>query len=290
MASVLLSNDPAGTARRNDPPPRASLARLLETPKAQLLVVFALLAAVALPNEGIVPAGSRLMLAALAAVAVDLPFVLRAARGWRFPTSALLSGVIVGMVLDTNTPFVVVAGASALAILSKRLLRTPREHVFNPAALALLLAALAFGSGESWWGALGNLPTPFAVVLVVLGSVLVDRMNKFPLVLSFGAVYFALLTALAFVNPGLVAEQFRDPFVQAALFFALFMLTDPPTSPNRYLEQVVYGSLAATTAGAAQVFGAGQVYLLIGVLAANAWLAVHRWANRRWVQTGALAT
>ena len=69
--------------------------------------------------------------------------------------------------------------------------------------------------------------------------------------------------------------MFREPFLQAALFLAFFMLTDPPTSPNRYGDQVWFGVLAALSAGAAQLLGAGQVFLLIGVL------VVERRAGRR---------
>jgi Na+-translocating ferredoxin:NAD+ oxidoreductase RnfD subunit len=59
------------------------------------------------------------------------------------------------------------------------------------------------------------------------------------------------------------------------------MLTDPPTSPNRYGDQFWFGVLAAVTAGMAQLLGSGQVYLLIGVLVANAVLALVRYARRQ---------
>ncbi len=75
--------------------------------------------------------------------------------------------------------------------------------------------------------------------------------------------------------------MFREPFLQAALFLAFFMLTDPPTSPNRYLDQVWFGALAAVSAGVAQLLGAGQVYLLVGILVPNAMLAIVRYARRQ---------
>jgi Na+-translocating ferredoxin:NAD+ oxidoreductase RnfD subunit len=75
--------------------------------------------------------------------------------------------------------------------------------------------------------------------------------------------------------------MFREPFVQAALFLAFFMLTDPPTSPNRYLDQIWFGLVAAVSAGVAQLLGAGQVYLLLGVLVPNAVLALVRHARRQ---------
>ena len=138
-----------------------------------------------------------------------------------------------------------------------------------------------FGSGQSWWGALGDAPGPLALVLIACGVFIVDRLNKFPLVLAFLAAYFAAFAGASIVAPAAVAEMFRSPFVQAALFLAFFMLTDPPTSPNRLGDQVVYGLAAALVAFVSQLLGAGQVYLLLGVLAANVWLAVTRWLQRR---------
>jgi Na+-translocating ferredoxin:NAD+ oxidoreductase RnfD subunit len=82
-------------------------------------------------------------------------------------------------------------------------------------------------------------------------------------------------------SPHAVAEMFREPFVQAALFLAFFMLTDPPTSPNRYLDQIWFGLVAAVSAGVAQLLGAGQVYLLLGVLVPNAVLALVRHTRRQ---------
>ena len=174
-------------------------------------------------------------------------------------------------------------------MLSKRILVTGRGHIFNPAALALVWAPIAFGSGESWWGALGDSAWPWLIVLIAAGVFLVDRLNKFPLVLTFLAVYFAFFSIASTFNPHAVAEMFRDPFLQAAVFLAFFMLTDPPTSPNRYVDQVWFGVVAALTAGVAQLLGAGQVYLLIGVLVPNAVLAVVRYARRQTAEASARA-
>ncbi len=56
-----------------------------------------------------------------------------------------------------------------------------------------------------------------------------------PLVLTFLGTYFLLFTVTAFVsNPQWVAEIFRAPDLQAALYFSFIILTDPPTSPAKY--------------------------------------------------------
>jgi Na+-translocating ferredoxin:NAD+ oxidoreductase RnfD subunit len=255
--------------------------RLLRTPKSQMLVILAVLLAVTVPVSGGLGLLPNLLAALVPACLIDGLWMSIESRRWRFPTSALLSSLFVFSILSTNESWLVVAWTSSFAILAKRLVRTNREHIFNPAAFALVWAPIAFGSGESWWGALGDMPWLWIGLLIVLGVYMTDVLNKFPLVLTFLIAYFTFFALVSVPNPAGVAEMFRQPFVQAALFLAFFMLTDPPTSPNRYADQVWFGLLAALIAGLTQLFGAGQTFLLLGVLAANAVLAVVRFARRR---------
>jgi Na+-translocating ferredoxin:NAD+ oxidoreductase RnfD subunit len=255
--------------------------RYLRTPKVQMLLAFVVLLAITIPSSGGLALLPKLAAAVLPACLIDGVWMSLPARRPRFPMSALLTGLFVFSILSVDESWLVLAWTGAFAVLSKRILSTDREHIFNPAALALLWAPIAFGSGESWWGALGDVPWVWMVVLVAVGLFITDRLNKFPLVLSFLSIYFGFFTIASVYNPHAVAEMFREPFLQAALFLAFFMLTDPPTSPNRYLDQVWFGVLAGLTAGAAQLLGAGQVYLLIGTLVPNGVLAIVRYARRQ---------
>jgi Na+-translocating ferredoxin:NAD+ oxidoreductase RnfD subunit len=261
----------------------------LRTPKGQLLAIFALLLAIAGPQAGGTGLVPNLLAAVVPACLIDSVWMAVESRRLRWPTSALLSGLIVFFILSTTESWLIVAWTSSFAVLSKHIVRTEREHIFNPAALALVWAPIAFGSGESWWGAFGDLAWAWIAVLLVVGVFLTDRLNKFPLVLTFLAAYFGFFTMASLGNPHAVAEMFREPFLQAALFLAFFMLTDPPTSPNRYGDQFWFGLLAALSAGVAQLFGAGQVYLLAGVLVPNALLAIVRFWRRRSVSEPLLA-
>ncbi len=142
------------------------------------------------------------------------------------------------------------------------------------------MAIPLFGTGQSWWGALPDLSWPFAFVVIAVGMFIVQRVNKFPLVLAFLGTLFTLSAVLGRFDPVTAAEMFRTPFVQASLFLALFMLTDPPTSPARYSEQVAIGVLTALVSVVAEELGAGQSYLLVGLLVGNAALAVRRALSR----------
>jgi Na+-translocating ferredoxin:NAD+ oxidoreductase RnfD subunit len=250
---------------------------LIRTPKGQLLLIFAALFALI----GGVSQWPNLAAAVVTACLIDGAWIWLEVGRPRFPISALLSALIVYFILSPSESWLVVAWTSGFAIATKRLVRVRRGHIFNPAALALLWAPLAFGSGESWWGALAELPGPWTLVVIATGVLLVDRLNKLPLVLTFLLAYFGLFTVVSLTQPQLVAEMFRPPFLQAVLFLAFFMLTDPPTSPNRYADQVWYGLVAAGAAVLAQLLGAGQVYLLVGALVANLGLAgVRAWRRQ----------
>jgi len=72
-----------------------------------------------------------------------------------------------------------------------------------------------------------------------------------------------------------------DPDLHAALFFAFFFLTDPPTSPNRYRDQIICALIVA--AAGYLIFerlGAAH-YLLSGVLVGNVWEAGRRYVGSR---------
>lgn len=257
------------------------LRHFLRTPKGSLLAVFLVFFAVGANVAGWTVVLPHMLATTIGAVVPELAIARFDNRLRGLPSSALLSVMIVGFVLSPLTPLPITAAVAILATLSKHIISTSRWHGFNPAALALLVAVPLFGTGQSWWGALADLSWPFVIVLLAGGAFIVDRINKFPLVLSFLGVMFCLLTGLSYIAPVTTAELFRAPFLQATLFLALFMLTDPPTSPARYKDQVAIGALVGAASVAAQLLGAGQAYLLVGLLIGNVALAVRRWLNEQ---------
>jgi Na+-translocating ferredoxin:NAD+ oxidoreductase RnfD subunit len=255
--------------------------RFLRTAKGALLAVFVGLFAVGATAVGWPIAVPHMLAAVLGAGLTELAVARLDRRQVGWPSSAILSGMIVGFVLGPATPWAVTAAVGILATLSKHLFATARWHVFNPAGLALLASVPLFGTGQSWWGALPDLSWPFVLVLLAGGAFIVDRINKFPLVLAFLGASFTLLTVLGRTDPVTAAELLRTPFVQATLFLAVFMLTDPPTAPSRYTDQVVIGVLVAVASVAAEKLGAGQAYLLVGLLVGNIALATRRLLSQR---------
>jgi hypothetical protein len=77
-----------------------------------------------------------------------------------------------------------------------------------------------------------------------------------------------------------VAAIFRPPDAHAALFFAFFILTDPPTSPVKYPDQLVCGVIVAVSSFVVFQWIGAVYFLLAGVLVGNVWEAWRR-ARRR---------
>lgn len=258
----------------------AQLARFGRTPKGVLLLVFVALLAPAAAAAGSASL-AHVAWAAAGAIVVDLAAGRVGGKPLRWPSSALLSGVIVAFVLGVETPGLVAAAVGALASSTKYVFQSRRGHVFNPAGLALLAAVPLFATGESWWGALADMPAAWILLLVVVGTLVVDKVNKYPMALSFLGSLYGVFTIAALNDPTRVAELFRTPFIQSSLFLAFFMLTDPPTSPGKVSDQAWMGALAGLVAAAAQLLGLGQVYLLVGLVAANVALVAQRWLQDR---------
>lgn len=251
------------------------------TPKGLLLPILIALVAIAATGEGVGVAAPGVLSAVLAAGIIDALVLRIRRRRWEFPDGALISALLVAMVLSAQQPWQFTAATAAIAIASKYLFRTRAANVFNPAAIAIVVTNYAFHTGQSWWGALPNLPILVQGAVVLSGVFIADRVNRMPLVLSFLAAYFLLFTATTFfVDPARIAEIFRTPDVQAALFFAVFILTDPPTSPVQYRDQIICGVIVAIVSYAVFVSIGAVYFLLAGVLVGNVWEAWRRVARR----------
>lgn len=253
-----------------------------KTPKGLVTIILLILTAIAAPGEGVRTVVVGMGAAALVAGLVDL-FILRYRKNvWEFPSGAVLTAMIVTMVVRAQEPWYVPMVTSVVAVLSKYVFRTKTANVFNPAALAIVTMFYVFHMGQSWWGALPEVtPMWLQAALLLTGVFITDRVNKMPLVLAFLGCHFVLYTATAFWgDPQRVAEIFRAPDAQMALYFAFIILTDPPTSPAKYPDQLVMGTIVAVVSYAVFQWLGVVYFLLAGVLVGNVWEAWRR-ATRR---------
>jgi Na+-translocating ferredoxin:NAD+ oxidoreductase RnfD subunit len=280
-----LTSTPAPSARPG------ALRRFVRTPKGLLIVVLSVLLALAGSGAGwrLVAPGAAGAIGA--AMLLDVPILRLRKKRWVLPDGAVLTGMIVAMVLSPHEPWYIAAVTAAVAVLSKYVARVGTANIFNPAALALVATFYVFDTGQSWWGALPELPVAMIALLLAAGIYITIKVNKVPVVLAFLGGYYLLVTGTAFIgDPGRVAELYRAPDLHAALFFAFFMVTDPPTSSPKHRDQLIYGAMVAVVSYAVFELVGAACYLLVGLLVANAWEAWRRARSKATRSVRGLAT
>jgi len=261
---------------------RRRVARFFQTPKGLLTIILAGLIAIAAPGQGMRHVAACIAAAATAAGIVDAVILRLRKKCWEYPSGAVLTAFIVAMVLRTQEQWYVVAVTSVIAVLSKYALRAGEANVFNPAALGMVVGYYLFHAGESWWGAQTDVDGAAKLILLAAGIYITDRVNKTPLVLTFMGTYFSLFTAAAFLgDPLSVAEIFHTPDLEMLLYFAFFILTDPPTSPPKYHDQVICGPIVGAVSFGVFKFTGFVYFPLAGELAGNLWEAFRRVRQRR---------
>lgn len=256
--------------------------RWLRSPKGIFSIILLVLTVPAATASGWTLILPNLLAAIVTAALLDVPLLRWRDGTWSFPDGAMLTGWLVGIILSPHLAWTVAGATAAIGIAAKHLLRVKRANVLNPAAAALVASYLLLDTGQSWWGALPELP-PAAIALVAgTAGFMAWRLHKLPLVLTMLGVHFTCATVAAFAgDPSRVVELYRTPDVHMALFFAGFMATDPPTSPPKYGDQMIYGAIAALAAFALYLWVGAVYFLPGGLLIANLW---EGW--RKWQRTG----
>ncbi len=153
-------------------------------------------------------------------------------------TASILALIITPTVSWSTALFLVVAAGLAMA--SKYILTIRRKHIFNPAAVAVVLTALGPHQAASWW--VGNaVMLPFVLIGGVLIIRKIRRTAMFVTYLIVTTVTTALLAYLVHLN---VVTGLQNMALSSAVFFLGFvMLTEPQTSPPTGGKQLIYGAL-----------------------------------------------
>ncbi len=241
----------------------------LKTPKGYVTIAMIVLLLIASIGSKEIPGIKNAFAAVFVSFIVDIICRSVKKRKWIMPDGAVITGLIISLILSTTSSLTVIVATAMMAILSKHLLVYKKKPIFNPAAFGLLLSVLFFHTGQSWWGAFGDLPAWTIVFLLIGGYAVTNRVNKFPQVFAFLGTSFLLLLLMGYFHVGGEMDALRPPFINATLFFGFFMLTDPPTSPGKDKDQVLFGILTAVVGTVIYGFFGGLTYLFIGLIIGN---------------------
>lgn len=177
------------------------------------------------------------------ATAALLDFVITYKKHKAFPTSGIITGLLIGTILGRGELFIFVI-APVIAILSKHLIRW-NGSIFNPAAFGILASISLFSVSAIWWAS-GPLILVFIAGMLVASKVKRDR----------ASFIFILVFPLLILFRDVLRESFSlfsipAVFLSSPFFLVFFMLTDPLTSPSSKNGQMLFG---AVTAGLAFTF------------------------------------
>jgi len=157
--------------------------------------------------------------------------------------SAVITGLILVLIVNPVMPtdlagIGIILAISTWAIASKYIIAWHKKQVFNPAAFGVVVSALIFSQGATWW--VGNL---YLAPFVIAGGLLIVRkIERFDVVIAFAV---AALATIAFTSlPDSLSALWNTLAHSSFLFLALVMLTEPSTLPPSRSLRILYGILA----------------------------------------------
>lgn len=157
--------------------------------------------------------------------------------------SALITALGLSVLLRADHCETIVLACTA-AILSKFLLRVGEKHIFNPGNFGIVITLLL--TSDAWvspgqWGEEGW----YAVLFLVTGGLVLNRVGRGDTTISFLAAYGAL-EAMRTVWLGWTWDVWEHRLMSGSLLmFSLFMITDPRTIPNSQTGRVIWAMAIA---------------------------------------------
>lgn len=179
------------------------------------------------------------LLSVILMIIFDLLFAKVKGEKMRFPSSSLVTGLLIGFILEPFGHPLSVVLATVLASASKGFLRFGNRHIFNPAALGLVVTSIATGAPIAWWAAAGSSLT---IPVIALGAgFILYKIRRLWLPITFLLTYALYLGAVGAV--GAVGGILPLVFDGTTFLFAFVMLPEPMTSPNRDWWKFIWGPL-----------------------------------------------
>ena len=210
---------------------------------------------------------AQILVSLLTCAVLEVAIALRREHVLMWPASALLTGNGVAFILRVPGTehgdwwsvrgWWIFAGTSAVALLSKHVVRFRGRHVFNPSNIGLLLCFLALGEGRAepldfWWGPMSAWLALALALIVAGGFAILGRLRLLGVAIGFWLAFAAGIGVLAAADHEMTARWHLGPiaggelwrillFSPEILVFLFFMITDPRTVPEGRLARGAFG-------------------------------------------------
>jgi hypothetical protein len=236
---------------------------------------------------------AQILVSILTCAVLEVGLTLWRRRVLIWPASALLTGNGVAFILRVPGTAHgdwwslrgagIFAGAAAISLLSKYIIRVRGSHVFNPSNFGLvvvfgLLGTRLVNPQDLWWGPMSPGLVVTLAVIVTGGLVIVSRLRMLGLAAAFWLT-FAACTALLALSGHCMTARWHVGQVCGGSFwstlalspeilvFMFFMITDPRTTPTGRLARAVYGASVAFLAALLVAPARTEFSTKVGVLA-----------------------
>jgi ferredoxin-NADP reductase/Na+-translocating ferredoxin:NAD+ oxidoreductase RnfD subunit len=131
---------------------------------------------------------------------------------------------------------------AALSMASKYFFAVGKKHIFNPVAIAAVIAALTLNQAASWW--VGNLY--MAPVVLIFGLLIVRKIHRTDLAVSLLITAWLAVIVSNFFSATAISPltgTYQLLFESPLLFLTFFMLTEPLTTPPYRSQRIIYGAI-----------------------------------------------
>lgn len=169
---------------------------------------------------------------------LDLSLTYAKTKKLYFPFSSLVTGLLIGFLIHFSQGFIILTVAVIIAFLSKQFIKIKHRHIFNPAALGIILSSFIFNTNVSWWATASG---GISLFLILPVTYVLYKLKRLQFTLAFLAGYFIFFTIIG--GPKIALSLTLDGTV---FLFAFVMLPEPMTSSISRFWKWGFGIVALT--------------------------------------------
>jgi len=183
-----------------------------------------------------------------ALVLVAIGWIANSIFSWAFdaPTnfeSVYITALILCLIMTpakTFSDFAVLFWAVILAMLSKYVLAINKKHIFNPAAVGVVITGLVLGQPASWWVGTAWM-APF---VAIAGFLVIRKLRFYDLAWGFFMAVLVVSLLIDIIHGNDLLDGFSRVILDSfMLFLGSIMVTEPLTTPPTSRLQMIYGGL-----------------------------------------------
>lgn len=186
-------------------------------------------------------------------VSVATAYVTNRLFGYLFgvrpqPESAVITGLIIALLFSPPTAvigFVKIMLVATIAMASKYVLAIRGKHIFNPTAIAIVIASISGLAYASWW-----IATPALLpITIVVALLILYKTQKLTMAGVFLVTAIVVIILRLILNGDVSTQVLATTLTSWPLiFFAGVMLSEPLTLPPRRKQQFIIAVLVGVLA------------------------------------------